>query len=184
MIRISGFPGRPDDSGQRGSSIGAEHPNACALLTPTEIERWTGRAVAERTASESSGEGLLVSQCFYRSEAFDRSVSLAVTRSEAENGWAREQWSRMFSGTRNGRAERAKEAAAAAFGAPLPVHGVGDEAFWVGRGGTGALFAREEDAFLRVSVGGPGGVEEKIEIARHLAASALRRLRGWSTQEP
>lgn len=183
MIRISPFPARPETSEHLDASAATELQNACALLTPAEIESWTGRAVAERTASESSGEGLLVSQCFYRSEAFDGSVSLAVTRSEEGSGQAREQWSRMFSRSGNGLAERVKESSTAAFGTPVPVDGVGDEAFWVGRGGTGALFAREEDAFLRVSVGGPGGVQDKIEVARHLASSALRRLRRWRTRE-
>jgi len=40
----------------------------------------------------------------------------------------------------------------------------------------GSLYVREGDALLRISVGGPGDVKEKIARSKQLARKALNRL--------
>ena len=59
---------------------------------------------------------------------------------------------------------------------PKRVRGVGDEAFWVGNRLAGSLYVRKGSAVLRVSVGGAGTEEEKIEKSKALAKRALKRL--------
>ena len=61
---------------------------------------------------------------------------------------------------------------------PQPVSGLGDEAFWVADRVTGALYVLHGDIFLRLSVGGVTDEEARLQRARALAESALRRLPG------
>lgn len=57
------------------------------------------------------------------------------------------------------------------------VEGVGDEAYWVGNRLAGALYVRGGDAFIRLSVGGKGGEQEKLQRSKRLARRILKRLR-------
>src|SRR4029077_415836 len=61
---------------------------------------------------------------------------------------------------------------------PIPVAGVGDAAFWIGKRASGVLYAlaRGRHAYVRVSVGGAGSEEEKRAKAVELARRALSRM--------
>jgi hypothetical protein len=56
------------------------------------------------------------------------------------------------------------------------VSGVGDTAVWSGNRMSGALYVLKGNAIVRISVGGKGSEDEKIERSRKLAAIALRKL--------
>jgi len=60
--------------------------------------------------------------------------------------------------------------------AALKVKGVGDAAVWSGNRAAGALYVLKANTIVRVSVGGGGSEEQKIERSKKLAARALRKL--------
>ena len=57
-----------------------------------------------------------------------------------------------------------------------PVRGVGDEAFWSASRVGGALYVLKRDRYLRISVGGAGGIEAKLKKSKTLALKALNRI--------
>ena len=59
---------------------------------------------------------------------------------------------------------------------PKPVPGVGDEAFWAGGRVAGALYVLKGNAFIRISIGGPGDESAKIEKLKALARKVIARL--------
>ena len=59
---------------------------------------------------------------------------------------------------------------------PEKVEGVGDEAYWVESGSTGALYAIQANRFIRVAIGGSDGKAIRIEKAKRLAELVLKRL--------
>lgn len=59
---------------------------------------------------------------------------------------------------------------------PKKVDGVGEEAYWSGTRFGGALYILAKDAIIRVSVGGPGDEQAKLQKSKQLAQKALVRL--------
>src|SRR5207249_3363946 len=59
---------------------------------------------------------------------------------------------------------------------PLPVSGVGEEAFWIGNARAGAFYALKKGRMVRVSIGGADDQKTKIEKSKRLAANALKHL--------
>jgi hypothetical protein len=173
-MRTSPATPRESRSGRRGSPSDLGRTGACGLLTGAEIEASIGAAIVECSSRESERGGFVVSECFYRAERFERSVSLSVTRSVRDPEAGRQYWDRMFSSGGPGRPQPGRESAV--FGTPISVPGVGEEAFWVGRGATGGLFVLERGTLVRVSVGGESVLADRIALARELAAKALGRL--------
>jgi hypothetical protein len=173
----------------------------CGLLTAEEVAEVQGSAVVEAQGGELVRGELAVARCFYRAADYARSVSLEVVgRDPARDGGPdpASRWRSLFHGEGSpdgaGAAEEAEEeegggwrlhpqgAAAApettadARPEAQPVAGLGDEAFWVGTAVYGALYVLEGEAYLRLSLGGPGELAEKLERARRLAARVLPRL--------
>lgn len=152
----------------------------CGLLTRAEVARVAGAPVVEtKTTRRAAGE-IEVSDCFYRTERFDRSVSVEIARSaKAAKQSIRERWTASFEAEKEreedgGHAEEAngKEKAPP----PRRVEGVGDEAFWLGNPASGVLYVLKGDAYLRVSVGGAGDDAVKQRQATELARRALARM--------
>ncbi len=136
--------------------------NACELLSKDDLLAVQGEAFSQTHLTTSANR----SQCFYELPTFVNSVSVDMTRE------GRELWERMFeAGEREGKEEEEEKKAP-----PKRVEGIGDEAFWIGSRAVGSLYVKRKDVVLRVSVGGKGTVEEKIERSKRLAAQALRRL--------
>jgi hypothetical protein len=128
---------------------------------------------------------LRVSQCFYALPSFTNSVSVDLM-----HGKTKTFWKEHFS---NARAERdadddhgrdaamktappTREAEEEHQSAVRKVAGVGDTAVWSGNRMSGALYVLKGDSIVRISVGGKGSEDEKIERSRKLAAIALRKL--------
>lgn len=172
--------------------------DACALLTHEEIAGVQEDEVVEATPSRQVSDELEATRCYYRTADFARSVSLEVTRRDPSLGdgpGARERWRSLFAGVGDdeepegepkGRPRRHHPSGEIAAPAEAPderseaaaVEGLGDEAFWVGTAVYGALYVLHGDAYLRLSLGGPGDFESRLERARRLAKVALPRLAG------
>lgn len=174
--------------------------DACTLLTGAEIEEIETSPLKDTKGNSQASGGLQTSQCFFATNEFNRSVSLSVSRMDPNSSSKRtatSYWEDVFGRYRNGEKEkdsgkagqsdadkekreslgkqRGEEEEAVP---PKKVSGVGDEAFWSGNRVGGALYvlSKKNDAFIRVSVGGPDPEESKIEKSKQLAIKALARL--------
>jgi hypothetical protein len=141
--------------------------DVCALLTAAEIEAVQDDQVTAIKASEPSRSGFVVSQCFYTAATFAKSVSLQVTRPDPKRvigDGPRADWKRIF----RQQQQRADK--------PLPVRGLGNEAFWVGDQVVGAIYVLEGDAYFRLSIGGWPEESVRMRKTRELALKVLERL--------
>jgi len=167
-------------------------PNACALLTAADVERVQGGELREAISSGNAAEAVASTQCFFRVDPFPRSVSLALTRAgrgRAARRELRERWARLLHPQehRGHSAERDRDHDRGEMepNAPLaPVAGLGEEAFLAGGRGNVSLYVLAPDAFLRVSVGGPGDAADWSRQVQALARAALARLETHPPRPP
>jgi len=183
-------------NGEPAATTGKAKVDACALLTSPEIQSVQGEPLKETKASGSAEKGFVVSQCFFTLPTFNNSISLVVTQ-KGEGAGARdpkEFWEATFDKESEGEKEkehekksekeREKEKARASGHeeedeeAPPAqrITGVGDEAFWTGSRVGGALYVLKGSTYLRVSIGGAGDQQAKINKSKALARLALKRL--------
>lgn len=174
--------------------VPALNVDACELITGAEIESVVSSPLKETKSNVSGGDSFHISQCFFATAEFNRSVSLAVTQLNLDSAAKRSPtayWEEMFGKYENGKeSEEDKEREGKKEPAerrgeeeeegkpPQKIAGVGDEAFWSSGRMGGALYAlkRSRDAFIRVSIGGPDKEQDKIEKTKKLALKALERL--------
>jgi hypothetical protein len=187
-------PGPSGRATAANASGAGREVDACALLTSDDIKSVQGEAVKESKPSRRDDQSLRVSQCFFTTATFNKSVSLEVTTS-ADGRSARRFWDERFERAREeagkGEKEREREkkerdADRKKEGArgeedeegalPAAVKGIGDEAYWAASRVNGTLYARRGDAFVRVSVGGSSSDEDRLGKAKALAQKALARL--------
>ena len=173
--------------------------DVCGLITKEEIEEIVGSPVKDRTSSESSSEGLRMSQCFYTAAEFSKSVSLAITQSDPDSATKRsanEFWKETFGrydkydkkgekesasdkekkeSLKNQAREKGEEEGAVP---PKKIAGIGDEASWSGNRVGGVLYVliKQKNAFIRLSVGGADKEETRVEKSKKLAQMAIDRL--------
>jgi hypothetical protein len=158
--------------------------DACAVLTAADVERVQGGSLREAISSGSrdAAESVATTQCFFRVEPFSSSVSLGLTRAgrgRAAQRELRERWARqLHPQERQGhRAERERGRGEEEPGPVLtPVAGLGEEAYLAGGHGNVSLYVLAPDAFLRLSVGGPGDAADWSRRVQALARAALARL--------
>ena len=159
-------------------------PNACQLLTARDVARVQGEAFKSVKLTDTDEDGLQVSQCFYALPSFTNSVSVDVMR-----GRTTAFWSAHFANATEENADEDHDRSVAMKTAPpsreaeeehqkagRKVRGIGDAAVWSGNRMAGALYVLKGDTIVRVSVGGGGSQEQKIERSKKLAARALRKL--------
>ncbi|HEV8368573.1 MAG TPA: hypothetical protein VGQ39_11535 [Pyrinomonadaceae bacterium] len=181
-----------------GAIAGKGRVDACALLTTDEIRSVQGEPLKETKASGSVEGGLINSQCFFALPTFNNSISLVVTQ-KGDGAGARdpkEFWEATFD--KESEAEREKEHGKTSEkerekavrkardgsreeeeeeGPPAQkIAGIGDEAFWTGSRVGGALYVLKGNTYLRVSVGGAGSQQTKINKSKALARLALKRI--------
>ena len=130
-----------------------------------------------------------MSECVFRTATFAKSVTLAVIAPAPGKSSAltpRKFWRAQFHPPEPkdeeerpvpGKAPN-KVALEGEEEAPKPRHvdGLGEEAYWVGNGITGALYVLQGDVFVRISVGGVHDESARIEKAKALARDVMRRL--------
>lgn len=165
--------------------------DVCGLIKKDEIETVQGSPVKDTKSSGRSDGAFHVSQCFYSTDQFSNSVSLAVTqRDPATNRSPRDFWKETFSRyqgdskEQGGDQEKAESLREQRPGAgeeeesvpPKRIDGIGDQAYWIGNRVGGAIYILKNDAFIRISVGGADSAEKKLEKSKQLAQKALERL--------
>jgi hypothetical protein len=139
-------------------------PDACSLLTSDEILAVQGEPLKSTKLDLRSAGPYLISICYYELPTAMNSVSLAVTQSDGTKaGSIREYWEEHFGSEEEGVPRQR-------------VSGVGQEAFWSGSRVGGALFVLKRDRYIRISVGGEGDAEAKLERSKALAQRVLRHL--------
>jgi len=154
------------------STVASANFDACKLIESSEIKAVQGETVLDAKSSERKSGGFAIAQCYYTLPSQTKSVSLEVTRPDPEQGapsGPRDRWKKLFHG--EGEREGEKES-----GKPLPVSGVGDEAFWTGNQMIGALYVLKDNSYLRISIGGAEDASVKIRKSKELAQKALKRL--------
>jgi hypothetical protein len=195
----AGSPGALSQNGEPGAtttSTGKGKIDACALLTSQEIRSVQGEPLKETKGSGSAEKGFSISQCFFTLPTFNNSISLVVTQKGdgADGRDPKEFWEATFDRASEGEREkerdkksekeREKEKAhdknreeeEEAAVPPQKIAGVGDEAFWTGSRVGGALYVLKGSSYIRVSVGGAGNQQSKINKSKALARLALKRL--------
>lgn len=143
--------------------------DACALIEKAEVASAQGKEVSDAKSSRRDDDQFVSSQCFYVASPYDYSVSLEVTErnpKQVDTNVVKKFWAQRFE---SARVTKKKDL-------PRAVPGVGDKAYWVGNDRFGALYAMQGDKMLRISVGGAGNADAKIEKSKLLAEKALKRL--------
>jgi len=169
-----------------GTAASPRFPNACQILTQRDVARVQGQSFKSVKLTESNENGLRVSQCFYALPSFTNSISVDVMRGRTAAFWrshfanAREAKDDDDEKDRDRTAppsrEPSHEAEEEHENSARKVRGIGDAAVWSGNRVAGALYVLKGDTILRISVGGGGSQEEKIERSKKLAARALRKV--------
>jgi hypothetical protein len=189
-------PQNGEPAGTTAASTGKGKIDACALLTSPEIKSIQGEPSKETKASGSAEKGFSVSQCFFTLPTFNNSISLVVTQKGdgADGRDPKEFWEATFDRESEGEREKERDKKSAKErenekararsreeeeeeGPPAQkITGVGDEAFWTGSRVGGALYVLKGSTYLRISVGGAGDQQSKINKSKALARLALKRL--------
>ena len=145
---------------------------ACTLLTPDEAQAVQGEPFKSTKPSERVAAGLIVSQCYFETPTPVNSIVVTVTR-KAEGGRdPSDSWREIFHREEAARKKEEGEEEKK----PLEVAGLGDEAFWTGTRIGGALYVLKGNCYIRISVGGAGDQQQKIDNSKKLAESVLKRL--------
>ena len=167
-----------------GATAQSKQEDVCRLLTASVIQKAQGSAPVTTRATATDTGKLKSEQCFFELTPFAQSISLQViSPSRTRQVDVREFWNGRFHRLDNdaGEAEEEEnlgraEAEAEHQTPPVPLKGVGDEAYWVDTGRDGALYALAGENIVRISLGGNFSRDKKIEKASLLANSAIARL--------
>lgn len=161
--------------------------DACSLITKDEIQKVQESPVKDAKSSQATDGRFRIGQCFYTTETFNKSVSLAITQRDTASEKAADPktfWKETFSAyngrtnEKEGDAEKKKSLGEENEGRQVPkkIEGIGDDALWSANRMGGALYVLKGNTFIRISVGGPDTEEARIEKTKALARKALSRL--------
>jgi ABC-type glycerol-3-phosphate transport system substrate-binding protein len=154
--------------------------DACSLLTSDDIKSVQGEAVLEAKPNRRTDSPFAVTQCFYMTPSFTKSVSLEVTQRGASTQSVHDFWKTNFERAEDKREkknERRKLKGKPLAGEPaVPVKGIGDEAYWISTNANSTLYAFKKDALVRISIGGTDAEEARMKKIKTLVEKALARL--------
>jgi hypothetical protein len=183
-----GGPLQKTEAGEVPAST-KEEIDVCRLLTSAEIEAVQGEPVTETKPSVQPNGGMRMSQCLFRTATFAKSVTVALVVPAPGKSAAlapRKFWRTQFHPPEPKVEDQRRVPGKAPDkvspegdeDAPKPRHldGLGEEAYWVGNGITGALYVLRGDVFLRISIGGVREESARIEKAKVLARDVMKRL--------
>jgi hypothetical protein len=163
----------------------------CTFITKEEVGEIQRATITDAKGSAGLSGTMLMSQCYYSAKEPNMSVSLAVIEHNPQDASApdaRTYWNeslRRLTGETHDQENSAEEKDSRRSEtseekenrlAPKKVDGVGEEAYWSGTRFGGALYILAKDAIIRVSVGGPGDEQAKLQKSKQLAQKALSRL--------
>jgi hypothetical protein len=143
-------------------------PDPCTLLTISDVEQAQGNVYLQATKTVKTSGTVTVSQCYFRLADESRSVTLELTRAASPHA-THELWEKQFESKEKGE-EGEKETHG------VEVKGLGEDAIWTGNRVSGALYVLTGDTILRISLGGIGTQELKVERAKMLARRVLPKL--------
>jgi len=162
----------PGGSALQSAQLPDEPIDACKLLTSEEIQAVEGEAMAEAKADRTAENGFVISQCYFSLPTFANSLTVRLVQkgsgSDAQD--PKQVWQETVARNLEKALEQRKKAP------PERVHGLGDEAFWLGGPVAGGLYVLEGNRYFRIGLGGEANQERKIEKATRLARSILQRL--------
>jgi hypothetical protein len=153
--------------------------DACSLVSKEEVESIQAAPVNETKTSEHSDGGFLVSQCFYSGAEFNKSVTLALLRSDPKQASTRSPkdfWKEKFDPYWDEEPKINSGDEKEPGSPPKKIEGLGDDAYWVGNRLGGMLYVLKGDAFISIGVGGTDDPESKLKKSKALAEKALQRL--------
>src|SRR5437868_7159888 len=177
---VNADPACPQQSMKTNTASAVTEPGrrieANKLLLSNEIESVTGEPAKQAITSARTEAGFAISQCYFQTATPAKSVVLTVTSrgSGPDAKEPRQFWGEKFHG--EGDQEKDSEEPQRRQAPPEKVEGVGDEAYWVESGSTGALYALQANNFIRVAIGGADEKPTRISKAKTLAQLALKRL--------
>jgi hypothetical protein len=142
------------------------------LLTKQEIEAVQGSPIRETTSTERTDGGLRITECFYTTQDYSRSVILTRTQADSTQRIPRrnlnELWAKTFHRNSDNEAAEEEEREGPP---PREIKGLGEEAYWSG----GSLYIFTKNAFIRLAIGGPEQEEIKLQRLRTLAEKVILR---------
>jgi len=158
----------------------AEKVDACTLLTSDDIKAVQGEALKTTKPSQQAGHDFVIDICYYELPTPSNSVSLSLAQPNSDKKTSvREFWESTFGDSEHGRKEKEREGEEGELegGAQArKITGLGQEAFWFSSPIGGVLYVLKGDHYIRISVGGKGTSEEKLNKSKTLAKKALARL--------
>jgi hypothetical protein len=159
-------------------------PDACAVLTSTDVQKVQGNPVQETKPSTQPAGGLVMSQCLFRTTNPSKSVSVAIASPGSTS--PRAFWQKQFGSNKAASEEMTEKRPATErkeekeeeeeSTRPKTIAGIGEQAYWVGSPMVGALYVLKGNTFLRISVGGVHEESARIEKSIALARLALKRM--------
>ena len=158
---------------------GAVVRDACNLLSKEEVESVQAARVNETKSSEHSDDLFRVSQCFYTTAEFSKSVSLALVQENPDQQNKRSPkdfWKEKFDPYQNEEPKTKTGGEKEQGPAPKKIEGLGDEAYWVSNRFGGTLYILKGDAFISIGLGGTDDEQTKLNKSKALAQKALQRL--------
>lgn len=178
--RIAATPSPIGEHAKLSATVGGT-VDARTLLTAEEIERILGEPLKNKVPSTRAEGGLIISQCYFALPTASKSLVVTVTTAGAgpQSTQPRDFWAQKFGSKREeGGHEHGADADEHehAQAAPEKVEDVGEDAYWVPSGGTGALYVLHGNRFIRLAVGGTDDKKVRVEKAAALAKIALTRL--------
>jgi len=154
--------------------------DACTLLTSDEIKAVQGEELKTTKPSQQAGHEFLIDVCYYELPTPSNSVSVSLAQPNPnKKDSVREFWEDTFGDSEHGRKEKEREGEEGELeeGAPpRKIAGLGQEAFWFSSPIGGVLYVLKGDHYIRISVGGKGTSEAKLNKSKALAKKALARL--------
>lgn len=171
----------PPASSSENSSV------ACTLLSSSVIKSVQGEPLKHSKGSQVQNGSMIISQCFYSLPTFSNSISLTLNlplSGNASRTGPRYLWKKWFHADTSDNQEPHpdfdspkpnEEGAEEKSAPPVPVSGLGEEAFWVRRF-VGTLYVLKGDTVLRISIGGKQEDAARLRKAQLLAKSALEKL--------
>ncbi len=174
----------------KSASVSTQPTNidACSLITNDEVQKIVDSPVKDTKPSANSDGSFRFSQCFYNTEIFNRSISLAVTERDPASATARDPktlWKETFGRfegsvvEQEGDEEKKKSLAdedEEEGRPPKKIEGIGDGAWWTANRIGGALYVLKGNVMIRIGIGGPESEESKLDKSKALAAKAISRL--------
>ena len=156
--------------------------DACTLLTSDEIKAVQGEALKTTKSSQQTGHEFVIDICYYELPTPSNSISLSLAQPNPnKKDSVREFWENTFGDSEHGRKEKEREGEGGEGeleeGAPpRKIAGLGQEAFWFASPIGGVLYVLKGDHYIRLSVGGRGTSEAKLNKSKALAKKAIARL--------